>query len=201
MSSSISAAASPPAAVPAYRYDRAQRLFHWSMAILIGLAIVIGLYCWTQPPGTSPRRELLDLHKSLGTTAGALILFRIGYRLWRGEPPYRRPLPNAVHLAAKVGHLALYGLMISMPVSGYLDSAAGGYSLPWFGLFSWPRLVGLDKALSHKAAEVHEIGAWLLLAVLAIHVGAVAWHAWVVRDEVPSRMIASLPAPEAASER
>lgn len=195
MSSSALATTVPPHGDTAYRYDRAQRLFHWTMAIIIGLAIAVGLYCWTQPPGTSPRRELLDLHKSLGTTAAVLIVLRIGYRLWRGEPPYRRPLPNAVHWAAKAGHLALYGLMILMPVSGYLDSAAGGYSLPWFGLFSWPRLAPLDKALSHRAAEIHEIGAWLLLAVLAIHIAAVAWHAWVVRDEVPSRMIASVTPP------
>ena len=44
--------------------------------------------------------------------------------------------------------------------------------------------------------------ALLLLTLPAVHVGAVAWHAWVVvRDEVPSCMIANLPPPEAATER
>ena len=67
-------------------------------------------------------------------------------------------------------------------------SGAGGYSLPWFGLFQWPRLVPRDAALSHLGEMLHDRGAWVLGAVLALHLGAVAWHRFVKRDEVLSRM-------------
>lgn len=173
----------------AYRYDRAQRLFHWTMAAIILAAIGLGVWSAYLPPGTSPRRELLDLHKSLGTTAAVLVVFRIAYRMVAGEPPYRRPLAPPIHLAARAGHLGLYGLMILMPATGYVYSAAGGFSLPWFGLFTWPRLVPLDKALSRQGYELHYVGAWLIAGFLAAHIGAVIWHHWILRDEVASRMI------------
>src|SRR5882757_3848126 len=74
------------------RYDRMQRLFHWGMAAIILAAVALGLYCSFQVPGTQPRKFLLEIHKSLGTTAFALVLLRIAYRLAVGAPGYRRPL-------------------------------------------------------------------------------------------------------------
>ncbi|WP_271673379.1 cytochrome b/b6 domain-containing protein [Bradyrhizobium sp. CCBAU 51627] len=42
------------------------RRIHWATAVLFIVAMLIGFYCGLQPPGTSPRRELLEVHKSLG---------------------------------------------------------------------------------------------------------------------------------------
>ena len=44
------------------------RRIHWATAVLFIVAMLIGFYCGLQPPGTSPRRELLEVHKSLGMT-------------------------------------------------------------------------------------------------------------------------------------
>jgi cytochrome b561 len=171
-----------------FQYDGAQRAFHWVMAVIILVAIAIGIYTAYLPPGTSPRRELLDLHKSLGMTAMVMIVLRIAYRLYRGEPRYREPPRRAAHLAAAGAHWLLYALMIYMPVTGYLNSGAGGYSLPWFGLFTWPRLIAIDKPVSALFELLHERGAWVIGALVLLHVAAVAWHRWVKRDEVLSRM-------------
>lgn len=178
----------PETADATFHYDRAQRLFHWAMAGIILAAIGLGIYASYLPAGTSPRRELLDLHKSLGMSAAVLLVLRLAYRLHAGEPPYRQPLGRATHVGARVGHLGLYAFMLFMPVSGYLYSGAGGYSLPWFGLFSWPRFVPLDKGLAQTGYELHRFGAWGIAGLLVLHVAAVVWHRWVKRDEVLSRM-------------
>ena len=170
------------------RYDAAQRALHWSMAIIIFTAIALGVYAALLPQGTSPRRELLDIHKSLGMTALFLAVLRLGYRIAVGEPRYRVPLGPRVHASARAAHATLYALMILMPIAGYLDSGAGGYSLSWFGLFSWPRLVPLDKPLSHLGGEIHFWGAWAMGAILALHLLAVVWHRLIKHDEVLSRM-------------
>jgi cytochrome b561 len=78
--------------------------------------------------------------------------------------------------------------MLVMPVTGYIFSGAGGYSLPWFGLFAWPRVLPLDKSLAHLGQGLHYWSAWAIGAVLAAHIAAVGWHQWVKRDEVLSRM-------------
>lgn len=174
-----------------FRYDFTARTLHWAMAAIIFAAIALGIYTSYLPPGTGPRPALLDIHKSLGLTALVLIVFRIVYRLARGEPPYREPPRFLSHMAAKLAHAGLYGLMLFMPVTGYLYSAAGGYSLPWFGLISWPRLATPDKPLSLSGQHLHHIGAWSIAALLVAHVLAVIWHRWIKKDEVLARMLPS----------
>lgn len=181
----VSAQTSPGTA---FRYDRVQRGLHWSMAILILLAIALGLISAYLPVGQSLRRELLDLHKSLGLTVLALIVIRIAYRLFKGVPPYRDALDPLTHVASHLAHAALYVLMLVVPLSGYVFSAAGGYSLPWFGLFQWPNLLPRDKNLSQWGEWVHENAAWIIIGVVALHILAVIWHVTIKRDGVLSRM-------------
>jgi cytochrome b561 len=150
-------------------YDGAQRAFHWIMAALILLAIVIGVTVSLLPRG-EPRAALLALHKSLGMTALVLGVLRIGYRSIAGAPPYAEALTPLNRAAAHAAHLALYALMIALPVGGYVNSAAGGKEPTWFGLFVWPAIIPQDKALAHLAGQAHYWLAWSIGAVLAFHV-------------------------------
>ena len=93
-----------------------------------------------------------------------------------------------MHAAASSGHLALYALMIAMPVSGYAKSAAGGNSVSFFGLFAVPSLLPKDRAIAEAAGQAHYVFAWLLGVTLVLHLAAVVWHARVKRDEVLTRM-------------
>lgn len=171
-----------------YRFDRVQRWLHWTMAALIFVAIALGAISAYLPVGHQPRQGLLELHKSLGITILAILILRVMWRLGAGEPRYRTPLGRLTHLASRAGHIALYSLMLFMPVTGYLYSAAGGYSLPWFSLFQWPRLLPHDDGIAAWGKLLHDRGGWVIAAVVAGHLAAVAWHQWVKRDEVLSRM-------------
>ncbi len=171
-------------------YDVVQRTLHWTMAVIILLAIAIGVYCeYFLVPGTPLRRFLLDIHKSLGMTALLLVIIRLAYRFIKGAPAYREHLSKLVHAAAEAAHWALYAIMLYMPITGYINSGAGGNTLPWFGLFQWPRLVPLDKPLAHWGSYLHGWGAYAIYALLTLHIGAVIWHQFVRRDSVLSRML------------
>ena len=171
-----------------YQFDRVQRWLHWTMAALILVAIVLGAITSYLPAGHQPRQGLLEVHKSIGFTILALLIIRVIWRLMAGEPPYRMPLGQLNHLASRAGHVVLYTLMLFVPITGYLYSAAGGYDLPWFGLFDWPRLVPHDNVISAWGKLLHDRGGWVIAAVVALHLAAVAWHQWIKRDEVLSRM-------------
>jgi cytochrome b561 len=171
-----------------FQFDRVQRWLHWTMAGLIFTAIGLGVTSAYLPVGQQPRRGLLELHKSIGFTIVALLMVRIAWRLVAGEPAYRQPLDRLTRLASRAGHVTLYVLMISMPVTGYIFSAAGGYSLPWFGLFQWPRLLRRDDGLAAWGEFLHDRGGWIVSAVILLHLAAVAFHHWFKRDEVLSRM-------------
>jgi cytochrome b561 len=173
---------------PAARYDATLRILHWFMAAIILAAIALGVCAALLPAGKPPRVELLAIHKSLGLTAASLIVLRVVWRLLAGAPPYSTALGALSRVGAHSAHIALYVLMIAMPVSGYLTSAAGGHDAPWFGLFEFPALVAKNEALAHRAAFAHYWFAWALGAALALHFAAAAWHAWVKRDDIFARM-------------
>lgn len=185
----MSATTATAADTSATRYRPSQRLLHWLMAIVIISALIIGLYCSYLSPGTPMRRALLDVHKSLGMTALILIAIRLPLRLSLGEPGYGQPLDTLNHYAARSAHILLYALMILMPIAGYTTSAAGGHDLPWFGLFQWPNLLPLNKALERTAAEIHEYGAYCLYVIVSVHILAALWHHFFRRDEVLKRML------------
>ena len=174
---------------PIARYDAVQRALHWSMAAIILVAVALGFWSSFLVPGTPLRKFLLEIHNSLGMTALMLVAIRIVYRLMVPAPSYREPLARLVDLGSKAAHLALYLLMVGMPLTGYLFSGAGGYSLPWFGLFHWPRLVPLDKPMAQFGQALHGWGAIAIYIVLALHLTAVVWHQFVKKDDVLARML------------
>jgi cytochrome b561 len=163
------------------------RFFHWLMAALIFAALPLGVWA-TQTPRGPQRSEILFFHKSIGATVLGLVVLRIIWRLVAGAPAYAEPLGRLTHAAAQAGHIALYALMIAMPVTGYLTSTASGSPLPWFGLFTLPRLVGKDKSLAEATSWAHFTFAWMLAFVLAAHLAAVVWHTAIRRDSVLTRM-------------
>lgn len=184
----MSATTLPASDAGRYSYTGLQRGLHWLMAAIILAAFALGVWSAYLVVGTPLRRALLDIHKSLGMTALVLLALRVACRLALGEPPYRKLLDTLSRIGAHMAHGALYLMMLYMPLSGYLFSASGGYSLPWFGLFSWPRLLPRDKMTADFGETLHHWGAWIIGGLLVLHGLAVVWHVFVKKDEVLSRM-------------
>jgi cytochrome b561 len=168
-------------------YDPLLRKIHWATAVLFITAMLIGLYCGLQPAGTSPRRELLEVHKSLGVTLFFLAILRLMVRAATAAPP-EQALPPLVRVAARLNHWALYAILFVMPITGYMFSSAGGYSLRYFWTFSWPRLFAGDRTVEHVGEVAHGFLAYLVYAVVALHIAATLWHVLVKKDETLARM-------------
>ncbi len=177
-----------------YVYDPVQRAFHWVMAAIILAVICVGIYAADLPKGDPSRGYWFGLHKSLGVTVFALAVLRLGWRVAIGAPPYGVPLDRLTHLAASAAHAALYVLMIGLPIGGYVMSTAGDHPVSWFGLFTLPRLVPVDKPLAKLADAAHVNGAWIMIGVLVVHILAAIWHYRIKRDEVMARMAPGLAA-------
>lgn len=169
-------------------YDPLLRWIHWATAIIFITAMLIGFYCGLQQPGTSPRRELLEVHKSLGVTLFVLAILRVMVRVSTAAPPESSSLSRPVRLAARLNHWALYFVLLAMPVTGYMFSSAGGYSLRYFWTFSWPRLFAGNRWIEHAGEVSHGTLAYLVYAAVALHIGATFWHVLVKKDATLSRM-------------
>lgn len=92
---------------------------------------------------------------------------------------------------AKVAHLLhwlMYGLFFAIPLSGWAMTSAKGYPVVLFGVLPLPDWVPKDKALGHQLEELHEMLAWLLVALVVAHVAAALKHHFIDKDGLLDRM-------------
>lgn len=177
---------------------------HWlSMAIVIGL-FGVGLYMvalkegaasGALPIGTGPDAPLIfgliHWHKSFGMLVLALSLLRLGWRL-AGPAPADSDRSKAWEIsAARLAHVALYGLLFVMPLTGWILASAStlGVKTVIFGVWELPHLVAPDEALHGLLVEVHKILAWSFMALVAFHVGGALKHHVIYKDDVLTRML------------
>lgn len=167
------------------RYNKLARLLHWSIALLVLANLASGLL---HEPLEGVVR-LIPLHKSIGITVLALTLARIAWRFTWRAPPHPAGTTRFEAGAAKGVHALFYGLMLAMPLSGWVIASAGKYPLTWFGLADLPKLaVTRDGPAYLLAHEAHELLGWLFLALAVLHVAAALRHHFVLRDDVLTRM-------------
>lgn len=169
-------------------YSTAARLLHWLVAVLVLLMIPAGLVMVQEGLPRPVQNALFIFHKNVGLVVLAFVLARLLYR-WRNPPP---PLPDHVpgwqRAAAGANHLALYALLLIMPVAGYVRVRAGGFPIEALDALGAPALVPRSDALAEVAKSVHYFGALALVAVVALHLGAALYHGLVRRDGVFTRM-------------
>ena len=189
------------------RYTRMAILLHWLVAALI--VANVALVWSTDLLPDAAIRPVIDTHKSIGITVLGLAVMRL---LWRAAhkppalPPYRLWERRAAHLA----HAALYGLIFALPLSGWIHdsawNAAATHPMYWFGLFEWPRLGvfnGLDPArrdvLHSQWGTIHTWCAYVLYALVAVHVAGALKHQWFDRHAELQRILpwGADPAPRA----
>lgn len=170
------------------RYDAVTMLLHWVTAILIIAAYIIVQIADELPRGSVERTSTFDLHKSVGVTVFALVLIRLVWRSFHAAPALPRTTTPLLALAAKAGHLALYALMLAVPVIGILMVEAKGRVVGVWGLFDLPVVIGADKALGHTLEEAHELVGNLIMIVAGLHALAALFHQFVLRDGLLARM-------------
>ena len=170
------------------RYGSLTIGIHWLMLLLF--VAVYGTIELRElfEKGSDPREALKTWHFMLGMLVFALVWLRIAARL-SGPTPAIRPEPVAwQQLSAKLVHLALYALMIGMPISGWLLLSASGKVIPFFGL-ELPPLIDTDKELAKQIKEVHEFVGTAGYYLIALHVVAALYHHVIKRDDTLARML------------
>lgn len=167
---------------PSERFAPLQRGLHWLMAagILAMLFIGVGMVSTVSPRYWA----LVSVHKPLGVLLLLLTLLRIGVRLRKGAPPLPGDLPAWQKAGAHASHLALYGLMLAMPLVGWSMLSAAGYPIALFGPVRLPAIAPQNPALYAALRTAHTWLAYLLFLTVLLHLAAALFHALIRRDGV-----------------
>jgi cytochrome b561 len=154
-------------------YGAVTRALHWIMAAGVIATLPLGLYIARMEPALSTI-WLYGLHKTLGMTLLGLLVLRLA---WHASSPPPAPLPGPWARVARGAHRALYGLLIVVPVAGWVASSATGIDTVIFGSVTVPAIAPASPDLETAAFAVHRAGAWLLGALVVLHAAAAVWHA------------------------
>jgi cytochrome b561 len=160
---------------------------HWVTAAL--LLIVFGLVLSRQwIDDKTARTLLLQGHRLAGLLIGSLAILRLGLRSRLSLARPLTPLTPWQRWVSRLVQALMYASLISLPLLGWLLTNARGMpvSLPLFG--SLPLLTDRDLDLADTLELVHTLAAWTLLALIALHGAAAAWHHHIRRDGVLAAM-------------
>ncbi len=171
------------------RYPPLQRGLHWGMALTLPLQ---GLLGWLAERVDDPAlgRWLIAAHLQLGLLLLLGIALRLGLRLHRPPPALLTPDPRWQRRMAASVHVALYLLLVLLPLSGLLLWVWMQTPLDVLGLLQLPAPMSVrpaDETTLVIAWYLHVWGAWGLLGLVTLHLGAALWHQWILRDRRISR--------------
>jgi cytochrome b561 len=169
------------------RYTTPAIVLHWLVALLIFVAFPLGIYM-ADLPLSPDKLKLYSYHKWIGITVLMLVSLRMVWRLTHTPPPLPEHITGWQRRASQIVHGLLYGLILAIPLSGWLMSSAKGFQTVWFGVLPLPDLIGKDKALGDLLAEVHEALNFTMLALVILHVGAALKHHFIERQPYLQRM-------------
>lgn len=169
------------------------RWFHWGLAlVIIGM---IGFGWWMNHfPARADKFFYRSIHADIGYMVLLLMVLRLIWRAMNPTPALPSDTPWWQRIVASVSHWALYAVTILVAMLGWAHSGARtpDYS-SFFGLFAVPQITSPDKAAAAAWEERHIFFAYVLLALIVLHVAAALWHHFIKRDRVTARMLDGAP--------
>jgi cytochrome b561 len=171
-----------------FRYGAVAQAFHWLTAILVIAAYFTG-------PGGSEQRvysAAVDItrqtHETLGVAVFVLVLVRLLWRL-KDTAPDDPPMKPWMRYSAKLGHLALYSLLIATPVSAIVGAWLEGHPLMLWGFGNVGPMLSPVRDLGLSLAALHPTLGNIILWVAGFHAVAALFHHFFLRDSVFLSMV------------
>jgi cytochrome b561 len=170
------------------RYGIGPQALHWLTFICVTAGWLLGWFLDDLPKGAQSLG--LVAHMTLGQFVVLFLVLRLAWRTANPPPP---PEPTRfgrlLLYAAKLNHVALYALLVAVPVVGTIVQLKRGHGLPVFGFWQlaspWPA----DRALARSMLKVHEYLANALLILAGVHAAAALIHHYGFRDRTLLRMV------------
>jgi cytochrome b561/polyisoprenoid-binding protein YceI len=179
------------------RYTTVAIVIHWLIAAAIIFQIILGWRMGDGPKGSPVTYAIFQLHKSIGITILLLSLARLAWRLFNKPPRHPVAQPRWETIASRVVHVAFYVIMIGLPITGWIIVSTSRITIPTvlYGAIPWPHLPFLPELAAgpkHLWHQIGETGHGLLVKttylLLLLHLGAVAKHQILDKDEVLGHM-------------
>ncbi len=179
---------SPRISLALQGYGRTAKLLHWLIVLLVLIQFVIAILMPDIGPDTVPG-TLIDLHFSFGVLIFVVMAGRFVHRLLHPVPLDLPDSPGWERRVASATHRTFYFILLVGPFLGWASASAHKLPVEVFGFFTLPGIAAPRAPWALTAGDIHALMMWILLALIALHVGAALYHYLFRHDDVLRRML------------
>lgn len=166
------------------------KALHWIMALLITGLFSVGIYMTGLDYYDSLYNTLPWWHKSVGLSLFILLLLRFTWSKINPKPRSLKTHKKWENFLAKMIHQLTYVLILFICISGYFISTAAGKEIEFFTLFEVPAMFPkIKEDNAELIGDAHETMAFILAALVVLHVLAALKHHFIDKDQTLKRMI------------
>ena len=166
------------------RYHPALVALHWFMAAFILMMLAVGRLLFPTLTDAAQETSMAKTHMIIGLFLLVLVVVRFIVRLRTPKPA---PATTGNAILDRIGvitHYLLYFLVFQMALSGVGTMLAAGLT----PILSGSLMPVPEHLLGYPPYAVHGLTGWLLLALLALHIGATGFHLFIKKDNLLARM-------------
>lgn len=171
-------------------YGWLSRLLHGSMAILLTVLFVMGLYMTSLGYYDPLYHSLPWWHKSLGLLTLFLLLIRVVWLRFNQHPKPLVTHKKWEQALARLIQRCFYGLILFIGISGYFIATAKGKGIAFFDVIEIPAIIkAVKEDYVDLIGDAHEIMAISLVVLVVLHVLAALKHHFIDQDKTLTRML------------
>ena len=184
------------------QFGTVARTLHWLTALGVLVMAIIGFWATSNAETlltseTFPSDDfvartvfLFSLHKTLGILVLFTALVRIAWAMSQPRPAPLHPENRLETFIAGTVHWSLYGALVLVPLTGWVNHAAtSGFAPIWGPIGQNLPLIPKSNALAELFSTLHWLTGRLLLAAIALHVIGALKHHLIDRDATLMRML------------
>jgi cytochrome b561 len=168
------------------RYGSTAVAFHWAVAALVVFLGTLGLMFGEIPK--EARAFWINIHGCVGLIYFALVIARLAWRTSHKAPDLPPDIGEFDRRTSLAAHHLLYVLMVLIPIFGVVAYVWHGRAFD-FGFAQANFGVAANRDVFQPAEEVHQVLAYCLFGLAALHAAAALYHHFVHRDGVLLRML------------
>jgi cytochrome b561 len=169
-------------------YSSMMKFLHWLIGLTVIAMLLMGFFLDDIPKAYKGTAYML--HKSTGITLLILMLIRLVVVFIQGKPQFPASMSSWEKSLSTTVQFCFYVFLILMPLSGWIMSVAADKIPSYFNLFQLT-LPGIpqDKALAKFMNQSHEVMAWILSALVILHILGALKHHYIDKDDVLRSML------------
>ena len=167
------------------KYSLISKLLHWASAIILFVQIPLGFYLVDLDFGPE-RLNIENIHVIIGLSMFYLVILRLINKIINPPPKLEPSIFKGQKFLAKLNHVLLYVTILSITISGIFKKLFNGETL--IIIFKKVRIQD-NFELGELFYDIHVYSNYLLIALITIHVMAVAIHKLFFNDNLLKKIL------------